>query len=206
MCVEYIIFLCLKQKMEPIATNIVNPLSLFSEIIPRLVNPRDLPEMYRRLKNNMSIPVEWQDRYGEECLERLTCENWREYLIPKKTIVYVPISMIGIHHKYIEKEGHDKIIEMRFIKKTEAIDIMLRNNIVGQDEEGIGGETEKIYQLTFELLGGMNNLMMIIGSNYVCCKTDKIDGYEYPMMFKHTEENARRFKIRDGMLQWYYSK
>ena len=43
-------------------------------------------------------------------------------------------------------------------------------------------------------------------NQYVSCCSNKISEYDYPMMVKYSKEDAERFRIRDAMIQWYYSE
>ena len=182
--------------------NLVMPTSLFSDVIPSLIGVNQ--QGYARLKFNTTPPIEWQDRYSSNIsVERLTEENWEEFLVPRRTIVYVPISRIEMHHKLIEREGHDKILELVYLQKSPITDLVPET--IRSSKNG-GGEESKptMYQLTFEMKQRVPGMYAHI--QYVSCRSDKISEYDYPMMLKHSEENAERFRIRDAILQWYYSE
>jgi hypothetical protein len=150
---------------------------------------------YSRLHYNTTPPVEWQDRYSSNIsVERLKEENWRRILIPKKTTVYVPISRIEMHHKLIEREGHDRIIELTYIQETDIED--------GLRMAGAGAGDEPVaQQLTFRVIQPANT-----PSLYGSIRSDKISKYPFPIMVKYSKEDAERFRIRDLILQWYYSE
>jgi len=167
--------------------NVLIPRSLFSDFI--MVLTTEDGQSYSRLKFNR-IPIEWQDRYSSNIsVERLTEKNWRDILIPKKSIVYVPISRIEMHHKIIEREGHDRIIELIYLQETD-----IHSALRMADDEPVA------HQLTFRV-NQLNPRIL-----YVSIRTDRISEYPYPIMVEYSEENATRFKIRDSMLQWYYSQ
>ncbi len=167
--------------------NVLVPRSLFSDFI--MVLTTEDGQSYSRLKFNR-IPIEWQDRYSSNIsVERLTEKNWNKILIPKKTTVYIPISRIEMHHKIIEREGHDRILELTYIQQT-GIEDVLR----------MAGDEPVAHQLTFRVNQPNPRIL------YASIRSDRISEYPYPIMVKHSQENATRFRIRDSMLQWYYSE
>jgi hypothetical protein len=183
--------------------NMVMPTSLFSDVIPSLIGVNQ--QGYARLKFNTTPPIEWQDRYSPHIsVERLTEENWEELLICRRTIVYVPISRIEMHHKLIEREGHDRILELVYLQATPIIDLVPET--IRASKNGEGGDTRapNSYQLTFEMKQRVPGMYAHI--QYVSCRSDKISEYDYPMMVKYSKEDAERFRIRDAMIQWYYSE
>jgi hypothetical protein len=194
----------------PLPQNVVMPTSLFSDVIPSLIGINQMG--YCRLKFNTTPPIEWQDRYSPHIsVERMTEKNWEEFLVPRKTIVYVPISRIEMHHKLIEREGHDRIVELIYLQKTPIIFLVPEITSNRPSKNGDGDSDDKdekksptVYQLTFEMI--QRNHGIYTHNHYVSCRSDKISEYDYPMMMKHSDENAERFRIRDELLQWYYSE
>jgi hypothetical protein len=152
--------------------NHIYPRSLFNSLIPSLMTMDT--SGYIALKDNHNPPIEKQDLFeGKSGVVKLTSENWKKWLIPKKSIVYVPISRIEMHHSIIEKEGHDKYIELRYIR---------------------GDLYEDDYQLTFEYTN--------IEPTYYACKGNKIDKYRWPVILKLTSIEEKRFEIKKILLEW----
>ena len=158
----------------------VIPVSLHNRYIPLLKRSIGYHnETYAMLKRN-DPPLEKNAK--ELGFEELTKDNWKELLIPNKSIVCVPISHDGIHWHISKQYGHDRVLEILYTgynKFTTSID-------------------KQDIQLNFKHTAGI-----VTAGEYTdfACKVSGLDEYVNKMYVKLTEEQAIRLRRLDRRFQ-----
>lgn len=149
--------------------------SLFNTVIPRIIALNS--DLYHTLPFNHNS-VDTKEHYDEDGMNVLTKDNWKR-ILSVRTKVYIPITCANIHHKVIEKYGHDRVLELIFINSSTMVN----------------GQT----QLTFQTIPGTPIRDLY---NSVACRVEGLDDYALKIYVDKSDEERKRDIMRFKMIKW----
>lgn len=151
------------------------PASLFNQVIPEII--RTPNDFYMELDTNTSV-IERQHLGGPDHCRQITNGNWNRFLEPG-TKVIIPLSLVMIHHKQIEEYGHDRILELIFIRSND----MINGDI----------------QMTFRTKEGTK---IHDRWEYVACRASTLTHHSHRIYARMTDPEIYRDWMRFKLLKW----
>lgn len=151
------------------------PVSLFSQVIPEII--RTPNDFYMELDTNTRV-IERQHLGGPDHCRPITNGNWKRFL-SVGTHVKIPLSLISMHHKQIEEYGHDRVLELIFLRSNDMAN----------------GDT----QMTFCTMEGTK---IHARWEYVACRASTLKDHSYRIYAMMSDDEIRRDWLRYKLLKW----